>query len=376
MKKIVFTGGGSGGHIMPLVSIIRELKGPLPAEAFLSAIALAEVEAKERALQLHYIGPGDAIARSLFKAEGVVMHPIASGKVRRYFSILNAIDIIVKIPFSFFQSLLILVQVRPQLVFSKGGTGSAPVALCARLLSIPVFVHESDSVVGRSNRIVSRFAVKIFTSFPKTEGVDPSKAIVVGNPVRRMLLQGVIVKNFKKPLLLVWGGSQGAKAINDFILSILNDLLKDYAIAHICGKASYATITTAFPHGFPPGYFLHESLDELELKNLLASADVVVSRAGAGSIFEIAAFGKPSIIIPLPKNVSSHQLKNALVYSNVGASRVIEQEQLTRDSFFDALRFCKDNQDSMRQVALAFAKPDAAQKIAQEITTYVLQEKN
>jgi len=351
MNKVVFTGGGSGGHIMPLVSIIRELKN--------------------QSLQLHYIGPSDAIARSLFKAEGVIIHPIASGKVRRYFSFLNVIDIVFNIPLSFLQSFFILARIRPRLVFSKGGTGSAPVSVCARLLSIPVFVHESDAVVGRSNKIVSRFAAKIFTSFPKTEGLNPLKTIVVGNPIRKMLLQGTVVKNFKKPLLLVWGGSQGAKVINDFILSVLNDLLKDYAIAHVCGKASYTAIAHSFGKGFPAGYFLHESLDELELKNLLAAADVVVSRAGSGSIFEIAAFSKPSIIIPLPKNVSSHQLKNASVYSNGGAAEVIEQEQLTRSSFFEALRFCKDNHALMSEASRAFSKPDAAQKIAQEIMRFV-----
>lgn len=359
MKKVVFTGGGSGGHIMPLIAIIRELKS----------------RPESQSMRLHYIGPYDAIARTLFLHENVKIHHIVSGKIRNYFSFFNIIDIFLKIPFSFFQGLFILAKLRPQLVFSKGGTGSVPVSWAARMLSIPVFIHESDAVAGKSNAEVSKFAQKTFTSFPQTEGIRSSRIIVAGNPIRKSLLQGYIIQPFAKPLILVWGGSQGAKAINDFIISILDELLSNYEVAHVVGEKNYKAIIGALKNKFSAGYHLYESLNEIELKNLLASADFVVSRAGAGSIFEMAAFGKPGIIIPLSAEISLHQLKNAIQYGSTGAAQVIEQQNLNRKSFISALEYCRANKDAMRQAALAFAKPDAAHKIAKHIIDYVFQEK-
>ena len=214
-------------------------------------------------------------------------------------------------------------------------------------------------------------AQKIFTSFPHTKGLDPAKVNIVGNPIRRSLLDNTGTKpQFQKPVILVWGGSQGAKTINDFIISFLPVLLKEYDVIHVCGAYSYAGISSAFNNRIPTGYHLYQSLNEVELKNLLPAAAVVVSRAGAGSIFEIAAFGKPSILIPLPASVSTHQIENAKIYAATGAAIMIEQEKLTHITFQEALASCREHTEDMSRAALAFAKPNAARDIAQELMNF------
>src|SRR3989344_1116150 len=368
--KILLTGGGSGGHIMPLIAVARELKRLHQQED----------------LQLHYIGPHDRLAFFLLHQESVKTHAILGGKLRRYFSLANIVDILFKIPFSFLQSFFLLLFIQPQLVFSKGGTGTLAVTWCARMLLIPVFIHESDIVPGRSNRVASAFAKKIFISFEKTEYFDLAKTIRTGNPIRKELLEGThegaeetLGLVLKKPVVMFYGGSQGSQPINDFVLEILGQLLQNYEVIHVCGTQNFKQVKSEadaiLNKGLAPYYHLYESLDEIKLKHAYKAASLLVARAGASSIFEIAAAGKPSILIPLPEAAGDHQSKNAYQYAKEGAAVIIEQQNLTPNFFMGQIQNIVANPQKsqvMQEAALRFAKPLAAKAIAREILEYLV----
>lgn len=367
--KILFTGGGTAGHLMPIIAIARELKRLQPPED----------------LSLYYLGPKDAFNALLLSQEGFTPHAIAAGKIRRYFSLKNITDIVFKIPFGFLQSLYFLIAIRPRLVFSKGGSGSLVAVIAAWILQIPIFIHESDSFPGLSNRVTSRWAKKVFVSFPKTAYVDLATAILTGNPVKKELQEGsedsakeLFNLRSGKPVVLFLGGSQGAQAINEFLLPALNDLMKDYEVIHACGKKHYENVmkeARIMPdQNLQAYYHAYGFLDEVHMKHAYKIASVVVSRAGSGSIFEIAACGKPSILIPLPSSAGDHQSKNAYEYAATGAAVVIEQENLTPNLFIgmiNSIVLQPEKMALMQKAALNFAKPLAAKAIAREILEYL-----
>ena len=366
--KILFTGGGTGGHIMPIISIGRELKKLDP----------------QNNLKLHYIGPKDG-TEFLFQ-EGFKIHTIVSGKIRRYFSLLNIVDILFSIPFGFIQSFFLLLFIRPKIVFSKGGSGSLVTCVAAKVLKIPVFLHESDSVPGMSNQKISKFAKKIFISFPKTEYFDSTKTTLVGNPIRIDLLnideetaKKTLNINLNKNIILFWGGSQGAEIINEFVLSNLNNFLLNYEIIHVAGDKNYRNVKSELEARLNKEekkyYYLYKSLNELELKSALKLCHFAVSRAGSGSIFEISAFGIPSILIPLPTSAQDHQSRNAYQYAKTGAGIVIEQENLTPNLFLAKINNIISNPETFKKMsesALNFSKPKAGETIAKEILGYII----
>ena len=355
---------------MPIIAIGRELR---------------RLSLDNDNLKLYYIGPKDKAAIVSLSQENFKTYAIVSGKIRRYFSFDNILDMAVKIPFGFLQSFFLLLVIRPKVVFSKGGSGSAIVCFCAKLLGFPIFLHESDSVPGLSNRIAYKWAKKIFISFPKTEYFDLSKAILVGNPIKKELLDGddtsakeLFQITSLKPVLLFLGGSQGAESINDFILVILNDLLKKYEIIYASGKKNYNKMKMEseliLSDELEKYYHLYESLGEVELKQAYKIADLVISRAGAGSIFEIAAAGKASILVPLPSAASNHQSKNAYQYAQNGAALIMEQENLTPNFFIGKINYLLSQPAElkrMREAALQFSKPLAAKAIAREILEFL-----
>lgn len=367
--RILFTGGGTGGHLMPIIAIIREIKRLHQGDD----------------IDFVYIGPKNQESVVALEQENVKTYPIVYGKIRRYFSFQNIIDILFKIPFSFLQAFWIVLAIRPKLVFSKGGTGSLPICFWTYIFGIPLFIHESDITPGLSNKTSARWAKKIFTAFPKTDFFNLSKIIVVGNPIKKELLEGnkesakeVFSIRSEKPVILILGGSQGAEPINNFITIILNDLLKNYEVIHSCGKKNYqkmkmeSEIVTAKELG--SFYHLYESLDEIQLKHAYAIATFVISRAGAGSIFEIAATGKPSILIPLPTSASNHQSRNAYEFSGTGSSIVVEQENLIPNFFLGKINHLISQPEKLRTMqdaALQFAKPLAAKAIAREILEFL-----
>ncbi len=367
--RILFTGGGTGGHVFPLIAIIREIRNLYP----------------RKDIEFFYIGPKDEFGSILLSQEEVAVKTIITGKIRRYFSFKNFVDILFKIPFGIIQSFFYFVKIDPQLVFSKGGYGSLPVVIWAKVFRVPLYLHESDVVPGLSNRISAKWAKKIFISFPKTEYFDLKKVIVTGNPIRTEILDGSKEKakelfnlTFEKPILLFMGGSQGAESLNDFVLGSLNNLLIDFELIHLCGIANYKQVSSEsqviIDKELKLYYHLFSFLDEEKLKHAYRAVDLVISRAGAGSIFEIAAVGVPSILVPLVSAAANHQMKNAYSYAETGAALVIEQENFTQNFFLEKLRFLFNRPkklEEMKESALKFSRPWAAKTIARHILEYL-----
>ena len=366
--KILFCGGGTGGHLFPIIAIARELRRL----------------AAHQEITLHYIGPSDPLSLILLEQENFKIYTIASGKIRSYFSFQNIIDVAFNIPLGFLQSFFYLAWIRPRLVFCKGGTGAAVVVACASILGIPIFLHESDTVPGSSNKLAYKWAKKVFISFQKTAYFDLSKTILTGNPIEKELLEGssqaaaeIFDLTFEKPILLFLGGSQGSQAINDFVLTMVNDLLQYYEVIHVCGKKNYrqvqAEAEVVMNKELEKYYHVEDFLNEIKLKHAYKVADFIISRAGSGSIVEIAALGKPSILIPLPSAANDHQSINAYEYAKTGAAIVMEQENLNPHLFLSKITSLLENPEQlakMKNSALAFAKPLAGKAIAREILEY------
>ncbi|MCK4354879.1 undecaprenyldiphospho-muramoylpentapeptide beta-N-acetylglucosaminyltransferase [Candidatus Parcubacteria bacterium] len=374
--KILFTGGGTGGHIFPIIAVLREIK---------------KIRSKEP-IDFFYIGPKDNFQNFLFK-EGVKIKNINTGKIRRYWGIKsffqNLADIFFRIPFGIFQAFWYIFALNPDLIFSKGGFGSLPAVISGWILRVPIFLQESDVSAGFANRILSRFCLEIFVAFPveKTTGLPAQKMISTGNPIRTKILevkkeeakQALKLTN-EKPVILILGGSQGAQRINDNILEILPEFLKDFEVIHQCGTKNFqgikAELKIIVPKQLEKYYHLYPFLDDKNLANAYNAADAVVSRAGSGSIFEISALGKPSILIPLEEAAQNHQLKNAYCYSETGASIVIEEPNFTPHFFLAKLKNLFSDHKRIKNMsakAKKFSRPKAAQIIAGYIIEYLNQ---
>lgn len=367
--KILFTGGGTGGHILPIIAVARETR------------ALAG----DRPLELLYMGPKDEFSEMLLSQEGIKVYRILSGKVRRYEPLRslskNLLDVFVKVPLGIVQAFFLIFALSPDIIFSKGGYGSVPSAVAGGLLRVPIILHESDAVPGLANRIMKGFASEIFVSFPDTQYFPKDKVAQAGNPIRAEILTGS-AKEAKRlfglkggrPILLIMGGSQGAQRINDMLLIVLDEALKDYEIIHQTGEKNFAQVKAEGdvvtrkeqrPFWHPVAF-----LRETDLRHAYAAADLIVSRAGSGSVFEIAALGKPSVLIPLSEAAQNHQIENAYAYQRTGACIVLEENNLTPHFFLERVRYLlsdKTELQKMSQAALNFAKPEAARVIAQYI---------
>ena len=373
--KILFTGGGTAGHIYPIVAVLREMKK------------------LDSSLEFFYVGPRDDFSEELLSKEGVKVKFITSGKIRRYLDLKsifqNIVDILFKIPIGLFQAIFHILVINPDLIFSKGGYGSLPVVFSGWLTLIPIFLHESDIVPGLSNKIASLFSLEIFVSFPAEQtGYFPAKKMIsLGNPIRAEILEGSKEKareifnlSGEKPVILVIGGSQGSQRINDVISFILPDLLKEFEVIHQTGIKNFREIeiesTTFIEKSLLRYYHIFPFLNEEQLKNAFAAADLIISRAGSGAIFEIAAVGKPSILIPLPESAQNHQVRNAYAYAEKGATLVIEEENFTPSFFLERIRYIFSQPEKLKTMAEAaklFSKPLAAKIIAQYLVDYLNQ---
>jgi len=311
-----------------------------------------------------------------------------AGKIRRYLGIgsffQNLIDILFKIPLGILQAFLFIFFSAPDLIFSKGGYGSIPTVISGWLLGVPIFLHESDIVPGLSNRFLNRFALEIFISFRKTEYFSPKKMILVGNPIRREILEGSKEKAKKlfkligeKPIILILGGSQGAQRINDIISVILPEILKEFELIHQAGlknfKAVKKEIEVIMPENLKKYYHLFAFLKEEELKQAYAACDLIVGRAGSGTIFEISALGKPSILIPIPEAAQNHQVKNAYSFTQNESSVIIEEINFTPHFFLEKIKYLFSHPsqlEKMKNRAKEFSKPRAAKVIAAYLVEY------
>ncbi len=363
-RRILLVGGGTGGHIYPLIAVARALSDR------------AEVKLL-----------GDAAIAAPARDAGLVYSTVFAGKLRRYITPLILWDLM-KLPLGFLQSLWFLFWYMPDIVFAKGGYVSFMPVLVARLYAIPVYLHESDSVPGLTNRILAKLSRAVFTSFTATSAIFGAKAVLVGNPVRNELFaasRDEALKTFQfspdRKVIVIQGGSQGAKQINDIVLDALVPLTSSYQVIHQCGPSQYTAMKAEIDRDAKEGgakyganitqnYRLYPFLDAKTQALAYAAADLVISRAGAGSIFEIAQLGKPAILIPLPNSAGDHQLKNAQELAKFGAV-VIEGTNMTAHILMNQIEELLKPDVSARvsQSIKQFAKPTAATAIADVLLT-------
>ena len=328
MKYIVLTGGGTAGHVTPCIALLPELK--------------------KEGFDIQYIGSYEGIERKLIEEYHIPYHGISSGKLRRYFDPKNFSDPF-KVMKGYLEASRLLKQLKPDIVFSKGGFVSVPVVLAAKKHKIPVIIHESDMTPGLANKLAIPSATKVCANFPETVKYLPAgKAVLTGTPIRSELFTGNKIKGLdfcgftaNKPVILIIGGSTGSRAINEMIRGMLPTLLQDYQIIHLCGKGNLDDRLNA-----TAGYVQYEYV-KTELSDLLATADLVISRAGANAICELLALRKPNILIPLPAASSrGDQILNAESFERQGYSFVLKEENLSSNSLLDAINtVMKSRQD-------------------------------
>ena len=308
--KIIMTGGGTAGHVTPNLALVPRLK--------------------EEGFEVKYIGSYEGIEKEIITDANIDYFAISSGKLRRYFDMKNFTDPF-KVMKGVCQATRILSKEKPDVVFSKGGFVAVPVVIAASMKRIPVIAHESDLTPGLANKLAAPFCDKLCVTFRESlKYIKENKGVLTGTPIRQEILQGNKAKgkeicNFKndKEILLVIGGSLGAKSINDEIRKNINEILKDFNIIHVCGKGNLDESLKG-----REGYLQFEYVKE-ELPHLLKAADFVVSRAGANGIFELLALKKPTLLIPLSKKVSrGDQILNANSFEKEGYSLVLDEDEM------------------------------------------------
>lgn len=346
-KPIVITGGGSAGHVIPALPVVDLL--------------LAQGAA------VHFIGTRSGLERGYLGSRDITFHGIAAGKLRRYFSWQNFTDLF-RIAWAVFQSLRLLLRLKPSVLFSKGGFVSLPPVFAAWLLRIPVVAHESDLTPGLANRLSQPFIKTLCTSFDDTHfaGFNGRK-VVTGTPVRQSLLDGDGAKarvqygiESDLPVLLITGGSLGAEGLNRIITDNIEALTQRFFVVHICGPGKTSDDRRA-------GYLQLEFVGD-GWGNLLAAADLVISRAGANALFEWVALTKPNLLVPLPSGGSrGDQLANAAFAKHQGWSEVVDEARLNSDTLLDALDVLMSEAQGYRQAMASAAARDAAAMLLNEI---------
>lgn len=342
MKRIVFTGGGTAGHVTPNIALIPKLKS--------------------LGYDIHYIGSYEGIERKLIEDYRIPYYGISTGKLRRYFDLKNFSD-----PFrvikGFMEAKQVLKTLKPDIVFSKGGFVSVPVVRAASSLKIPCIIHESDMTPGLANSLCIPVVKKVCCNFPETlQNLPEEKAVLTGSPIRAELTKGSKEKGLSmcgfhggKPVIMVIGGSLGAAGINTLVREALPKLLDDFQIVHICGKEKIDNLLLS-----TDGYKQFEYVKE-DLKDLFAIADIVISRAGANAICELLALRKPSLLIPLPARASrGDQILNAKSFEAQGFAMVADEDYLTavtltekvHELYFTRQSYIESMQNSNQQDAI------------------------
>ncbi len=362
--KILFTGGASGGHFYPIIAIAE-------------AVHERSKERKILAPNLYFMGPSKYNPRALFDND-LEFISVPAGKMRRYFSILNFTDFF-KTTFGILVAILKIYRIYPDVIFGKGGYGSFPALMVAKLLRIPVVIHESDCKPGRVNAWAGKFAKYIAVSYPDAaDYFKKEKVAFTGLPIRKEIIEPLSngaheFFNLEKdvPVIVILGGSLGAQKINDAVMDSLPELVTRYQIIHQTGRDNFESIkqTMTVVLGKNPHASRYHPLDYLNVLSLRMAAgigDVVVSRAGS-TIFEIASWGLPSIIIPISREVSHDQSDNAFSYAKSGACTVIEEHNLGSHILISEIdRIIKNPviKEKMIAGAKSFSHKDAAIKIA------------
>ncbi len=341
--KILFIAGGSGGHITPALAVADAVRRIAPETEIL------------------FVSSEKSIDDEVFKAHAYEYRreTLPAGKLRRHFSFQNLVDFF-RFPSTFLSARKLLKKEKPDILFSKGGYVALPIGLAAKLLGIPVIIHESDAVPGLSNRILRKIALHMLTAFPSRLGE------CVGTPIREEIFRGDPEKGRKflgfspkEKILLVMGGSQGAEQINTLLLHALDAIEEKMSVVHISGKGKTTAKETRKYRHFP---YLGA-----EYPDVLAAADIVVSRAGANSLFEFAAAKKPILLIPLLTAANDHQKKNAGFFSEKGMAIVVGGENPTSSEFQKAVIALAENDELRKKMSeriKVFGRKDSAEKIA------------
>ncbi len=375
--RIVFTGGGTSGHVAPNIAIIKELGKIIKKEG--------------TDLDILYIGRMSGIERELILNENVNLKEdekkikykgIFSGKFRRYWDWRNLTDPFL-IVVGFLQSLFAIFFFKPQIVFAKGGFVTVPVGIASWILRIPLIIHESDSVLGLSNKILLPFSKRIILGFPLNiyQKIPFGKSFFGGNPVREDIRKSKIKKedlcekldlDKRKPMILILGGSQGAQRINEFVDSVLEKLLEKYTVIHSAGEKGagyFKQKRTTMDESIRKNYLAYAYITD-EMGDFIKNADIIVSRAGANAVSEIIYAKKPSILIPFPHASADHQNKNALYLSQKGIASVLEERHLTAYKLLEEIEYLIENEEerekmveNMKEVFLG----NSAKIIAEEI---------
>ncbi|EKD56794.1 MAG: UDP-N-acetylglucosamine-N-acetylmuramyl-(Pentape ptide) pyrophosphoryl-undecaprenol N-acetylglucosamine transferase [uncultured bacterium] len=381
--KILITGGGSGGHIMPLEAVVQELKSDQT--------------------DILYVGSGNDIEKQMADSQQIMYKSVLTGKLRRYWSWQNLVDPF-KILVGFFQSIFIIISFRPKVIFAKGGYVTFPVVLASWLLRVKIVIHESDVIMGLANKFEASLANKICVGFPLDNypNLPLSKLVYTGNPVRHeFLIKSEALNsslensrdkksetNSKSPLdhtrdkqiinpvspitrqgghkstILIIGGSQGARFINNTVAAIMEELTKKYHVFHIAGKNDFEWLSK----NNWSNYELFDFTDKIS--ELMAKSDLVISRAGANSMAEIATLRKPTILIPIKESANDHQTANARVFEKNNAALVFSEDQLNPDTLLGIINTLMANKElinSMSQHIEEFANYEATKAIKVEI---------
>ena len=328
--KIIMTGGGTAGHVTPNLALIPELK--------------------KRGFDIKYIGSIDGIEKEIIGDANIPYFPISSGKLRRYFDMKNFSDPF-KVIKGIYQAKRILDKEKPDVVFSKGGFVAVPVVIAASMKKIPVVSHESDLTPGLANKLSAPFCNKLCVTFRESLNyIKDGKGVLTGTPIREEILKGnkqraLDICKFKnnKEIILVIGGSLGAKSINDEVRYHIKEILKSFNVIHICGKGNLDKELENLE-----GYRQFEYVKE-DLPHFLKAADFVISRAGANVIFELLALKKPTLLIPLSKKISrGDQVLNANSFEKEGYSLVLdEDEMMEKHNLINKLNDLKNRKDEL-----------------------------
>lgn len=352
MKKIILTGGGSAGHVTPNLALIHEL--------------ISE------GWEVHYIGTRDGIESTIIKDDRVTYHSIQAGKLRRYFNIKNITDPF-KVLFGAMQAVSIVRKVSPKVIFSKGGFVSVPVVIGGWLNRVPVIIHESDITPGLANRISSKFASIICTNFPEaSKNLPKNKVVHTGTPIRGEILKGDYSKGLEicgfassKPVLMIMGGSLGSKNLNRLVREILPKLLKDFQVVHICGKGNIDEKLNSLK-----GYKQFEFISS-EQPHVFKISSMIISRAGANSIFEFLLLKLPNILIPLSMAASrGDQILNARYFEKMGFSKVLLEEEIDGSILYDGIVDLYKNRNFYIDNMSKKSVPDGTREIMKLIRKY------
>ncbi|WP_339050340.1 undecaprenyldiphospho-muramoylpentapeptide beta-N-acetylglucosaminyltransferase [Rickettsiella endosymbiont of Xylota segnis] len=352
--KIIFTGGGSSGHVTPSLPLISALQN--------------------KGVDTFYVGSKKGIEHSLIKPLKIPYYAITAGKLNRYWTWKNLLT-----PFQLMkgiiQSLIICRKIKPDIIFSKGGFVALPVVIAAKLSSIPIVIHESDLTPGLANRLSFPFAKLICITFPETIKYvkRTSKILLTGMPIRDTLQYGDPKRGLKfcgftekiKPVLLIMGGGLGSSIVNESVRRLINPLTEKFQVIHICGKNKFDPAFEGIK-----SYKQFEYLQD-EFADVLASADLVISRAGATSIYELVSLNKPNILLPLSKKASrGDQIHNARYFAKLGLSNVIYFEEFSDEKLLKTLFESYENLDELKSKLSQFKQLNATQIIIDKLVNF------